>query len=95
MAAHRLTGANALPGLAVSRKASIHARSTGLTGLTGLPRAHVRDEPISQAMPKQSLVRVMTTTLTLLTLFKASIHAGSAVTGMPCVPDNPCKAEVR
>ena len=38
-----------------------------------------------------SYVRMKKTMLTLLTLFKAGIHAGFDVTGLVANPDNPCK----
>jgi hypothetical protein len=94
MRAHHVTGFNALAPKADSRKASIHAGSTGLTGLTGVARAHT---PVfSQSIQQQhsinkSPVRMKRTMLTLLTLFKASIHAGFNVTGFSVSPDMPRK----
>jgi hypothetical protein len=84
MHVHRLTGLNMVAEKCDSRKASIHAGSTGLTGLAGYPGAHVNkisDPNQCGRISKNILVRTMETTLTLLTLFKASVHAGFSVTG--------------
>jgi hypothetical protein len=84
MLAHRLTGSINVAPKADSLKASNHAGSTGLTGLTGVAGAHT-SESSSPPFPKRSLnklsVCVEKTMLTLLTLNKASIHAGFIVTG--------------
>ena len=94
MHAYRLTGVNTVAQRSDSRKPSIHAGSTGLTGLTGVARAHMT--VLSQSIQLQhSLnkfsVRMKKTMLTLLTLFKASVHAGFSVTGLGANPVNPCK----
>ncbi|MFC5548181.1 hypothetical protein [Massilia aerilata] len=94
MHAYRLTGVNTVAHKPDSRKASIHAASTGLTGLTGSARAHAS---IFSGLIQphhainNSSVRMEKTLLTLLTLFKASIHAGFNVTGLVLDPVNPCK----
>jgi len=94
MHAYRLTGVNTVATKADSRKASIHEGSTGLTGLTGAARAHT--SLFSQSIQPQnsinkSPVRMKKTLLTLLTLFKASVHAGFNVTGLGLYLDNPRK----
>jgi hypothetical protein len=84
MHVRRLTGVNMVAQKCDSQKASIHAGSTGLTGLAGYPGAHVNkisNPNQDRRISKNTLVRTMKTTLTLLTLFKASIHAGFSVTG--------------
>jgi len=84
MFVHRLTGFNTVAPKVDSRKASIHAGSTGLTGLAGVAGAHMIDSPNSTLQMQhlnKSSVRMNKTTLTLLTLFKDSIHAGFSVTG--------------
>jgi hypothetical protein len=82
MHVRRLTGLIMVAEKCVSRKASIHAGSTGLTGLTGVAGAHVCKAIKSECTTfKNLLVRTIETTLTLLTLNKASIHAGFDVTG--------------
>ena len=82
MHVRHLTGLIMVAGKCVSRKAGIHAGSTGLTGLTGVAGAHVCKSIQSKCITfKNLLVRTMKTTLTLLTLNKASIHAGFGVTG--------------
>lgn len=84
MHAYRLTGFYVVAPMADSRKASIHAGSTWLTGLAGHPRAHMR-EFFKSIHPMHSInkffVRMKEILLTLLTLFKASAHAGFGVTG--------------
>ncbi|WP_156404033.1 hypothetical protein [Massilia sp. Root1485] len=84
MYVHHLTGLNMVAERCDSRKASIHAGSTGLTGLAGYPGAHVNkisNPNQDRRISKNILVRTVETTLTLLTMFKASIHAGFSVTG--------------
>lgn len=79
-----LTGLNMVAEKCDSRKASIHAGSTGLTGLAGYPGAPVNkfsSPNQGRRISNNILVRTMKTMLTLLTLFKASIHAGFSVTG--------------
>jgi hypothetical protein len=94
MHAYRLTGVNTVAQKSDSRKASIHAGSTGLTGLTGITRAHMSffsgSIRVQHSLNKSS-VRMKKTMLTLLTLFKASSHAGFSVTGFVVCPVNPCK----
>jgi hypothetical protein len=94
MHASRLTGFNVVAQMADSRKASIHAGYTGLTGLAGFPRAHM-NELSESIQPKHSFnkfsVRMKKILLTLLTLFRASIHAGSSVTGFGVRSDMTCK----
>jgi hypothetical protein len=94
MLGHWLTESYAVAGSAVRRKASIHAGSTGLTGLTGSVHAHVRGRKTNPVQPLKFLMRVITTMLTLLTVFKASLHASFAVSGRGAATDNPCN-EVR
>lgn len=89
-----LTGVNTVARKSDSRKASIHAGSTGLTGLTGVARAHM--SIFSQLIQQQQSlykfsVRMKKAMLTLLTLFKASVHAGFSITGLVLNPDSPCK----
>jgi hypothetical protein len=94
MLVHCLSGFNTVAPKADSRKASNHAGSTGLTGLTGVAGAHMMFLSNSN-QPKPSLnkfsVRMNKTTLTLLTLFKASSHAGFSVTGFLVNAVTACK----
>jgi hypothetical protein len=91
MHVRRLTGLIMVAAKCVSRKASIHAGSTGLTGLTGVAGAHVC-KSIKPNPPNKNLpVCTMKTMLTLLTLIKASIHAGFSVTGFAFNTVMPCK----
>jgi hypothetical protein len=81
MHVRQLTGLIMVAEKCVSRKASIHAGSTGLTGLTGVAGAHV-GKSIKPNPPNKNLpMCAMKTMLTLLTLIKASIHAVFDVTG--------------
>jgi len=94
MHTHRLTGVNKVAQKSDSRKRSNHAGCTGLTGLTGIAGAHMSIfiESIRQQHSfNKSHVRMKKTLLTLLTLFKASVHAGFSVTGLIACPVNPCK----
>lgn len=85
----KLTGVITYEANPVRRKACIHAGLTGLTGLTGYPLAHAQrahaqtDKPESQ---EEIHVRVRLTMLTLITLLKPSIYAGSGVTGFASNP---------
>lgn len=84
MLAIRLTGYYTVAAKSDSRKASIHAGSTGLTGLTGYAGAHVCE--MSRPNQRSRLIKNLSvcaikTMLTLLTPIKASIHAGFSVTG--------------
>ncbi|MGV8867649.1 MAG: hypothetical protein ACOH2S_12050 [Janthinobacterium svalbardensis] len=96
--AHIITGAISPAAHSVQRNTSIHAGSTGLTGLTGVGRAH---ECINGYTCFAScefckiFTCVISTMLTLLTLIKASIHAGLPLTGFALRSDNPCKALTR
>ncbi|MGB9109651.1 MAG: hypothetical protein WCC39_13280, partial [Telluria sp.] len=70
MHAYRLTGSIKVALMADSRKASIHAGSTGLTGLSGIARAHMSISSPSirqQNRFNKSPVRIKKTLLTLLT----------------------------
>ena len=94
MLAYYLSGFNTVAPKADSRKASIHAGSTGLTGLAGVARAHMTiSSKASQQQPNtnNSSVRTIKTLLTLLTMFKASVHAGFNVTGLRVHRVSTCK----
>jgi hypothetical protein len=94
MHTYHLTGVNTVTPKAVSRKASIHAGSTGLTGVTGIARAHTSNFAALirlQHNLNKFPVRMEKTLLTLLAMFKASIHAGFSVTGLGFCPVNPRK----
>ena len=95
---HIITGDISPAAHSVQRNASIHAGSTGLTGLTGVGRAHecMNDYACFASCEFcQSLPCVINTTLTLLTLIKTSIHAGLPLTGFALRSDSPCKAAAR
>lgn len=99
MLAHCVSGVISPATHSVQRNASIHAGSTGLTGLTGIARTC--ECAAMRCVVKDCQVkfigfhsRVNSTTLTLLTLIKASIHAGLKVTGFRVMTDNPCKGVV-
>lgn len=73
----------------VRLKASIHAGLTGLTGLTGCPRVRAQRahaQTYKSGSRTEIYVRVILTTLTLITLLKPSIHAGLSVTGFASNP---------
>ena len=92
---HIITGTISPAAHSVQRNASIHAGSTGLTGLTGVGRAHECmnvSKCLSSCEFCQSFACVIITTLTLLTLIKASIHAGFRHTRFALRSDSPCKA---
>lgn len=94
MLAYYLSGFNTVAPKADSWKASIHAGSTGLTGLAGVARVHMtislKTNPQCHNLNKSS-VRTNKTMLTLLTLFKASVHAGFNVTGLHAESVMTCK----
>jgi hypothetical protein len=88
----RLTGVIMVAEKCVSLKASIHAGYTGLTGLTGVAGAHMCKAIESRCTTfKNILVRTIETMLTLLTMNKASVHAGFSVTGLDSNTVIPCK----
>jgi hypothetical protein len=82
MRANYITGINAVAAESDSRKASIHAGLTGLTGLTGVARMCVCISVQRAAALEISLMRAKKNMLTLITLLRASVHAGFDVTGV-------------
>jgi hypothetical protein len=94
MLVHRITGTNKVGEQVDSLKASIHAGSTELTGLTGSAGAHMCEASkgtLRQGISFLSLIRVNKNMLTLLTLFKASSHAGFNVTAFRSTAVMACK----
>jgi hypothetical protein len=94
MHARHITGINGVVLKSDSRKASSHAGSTGLTGLTGSAGAHMCEAcegTVRQGVSFLSLIRANKNMLTLLTLFKASSHAGFSVTGFRSTAVMACK----
>lgn len=93
MIVQTLTGVYTVVAEGDTPKASIHAGSTGLSGLTGYAGAHVCECMKLNVQPRdlnKSLVCVKKRLITLLTLFKASIHAGFNVTGLHRKTDMTC-----
>lgn len=93
MSAFNLTGSNASPADYVSRKPSMHAGLTGLTGFTWATRTRMNISQNCYVLDEmnKSLVRVTQTMLTLLTMLRASKYKGLVITGLLGVSVMDCK----
>lgn len=99
--AHFITGVISPATHSEQRTASIHAGYTGLTGLTQVARVCVREciamrhsIYVCQVANTEFLSCANNSMLTLLTLIKASIHAGLKSTGLTYRAVSPCKGVV-